>query len=46
MEGLKPSIIVGKRIPSGTGFRPLAVAGVPAGVVAHVGEPASGDEST
>ena len=46
MEGLKPSIIVGKRIPSGTGFRPLAVAGVPAGVAAHVGEPTSGDEST
>ena len=46
MEGLKPSIIVGKRIPSGTGFRPLAVAGVPAGVAVHVGEMTSGDEST
>jgi DNA-directed RNA polymerase subunit beta' len=46
MEGLKPSIIVGKRIPSGTGFRPLGVAGVPASVALGVGEPPNGDEST
>ncbi len=30
LEGLKPSIIVGKRIPSGTGFRALVSAGVAA----------------
>jgi DNA-directed RNA polymerase subunit beta' len=45
MEGLKPSIIVGKRIPSGTGFRPLVVGGVSAGVAVHVEEPTSGNES-
>jgi hypothetical protein len=46
MEGLKPSIIVGKRIPSGTGFRPLGVAAVPASVALGVGGLPSGDEST
>jgi DNA-directed RNA polymerase subunit beta' len=47
LEGLKPSIIVGKRIPAGTGFRPLVSAGVPAGSadVPAAEEPADDEDS-